>query len=138
MAFLDVLSLLFVPLFGAPKCNTSQIRERDVTLALGGHLLVRQHNNQPKVGICGMRDIGEGVQPGQNMWDEHRTIVWGSELSNEKIKIKKYIVALNGHQLIFQTQQPTKNMRAWQSIHWRGGENGGEHARGLIPSFWDQ
>jgi hypothetical protein len=31
-------------------------RERDVTLALGGRLLVGQHNNQPKVGIHGRRD----------------------------------------------------------------------------------
>ncbi len=45
-AALGALSLLFVPLFGSPKGDTSKIRERDVTSALGGHLLIRQHNNQ--------------------------------------------------------------------------------------------
>jgi hypothetical protein len=55
--------LLFYPLFGAPKCNPSRNRERDwvLVLAFGGHLLVGQHNNQPKVGICDRRDIGEGA-----------------------------------------------------------------------------
>jgi hypothetical protein len=76
--------LLFVPFLGASKCNTSQIREKDVTSALGAHLLVRQHNNQPKIGICSRRDIGEGAQPGWNVWDGHRTIVWGIKLSDTK------------------------------------------------------
>ncbi len=49
---IGALSLLFVPLFGAPKCNTSKIRERDMISALGGHLLVRHHNNHLKVGIA--------------------------------------------------------------------------------------
>ncbi len=80
------LSLLFVPLFGAPKHNTSKIRERDVTLALGGHLLVGQRNNQPKVGVRGRRDIGEGARSGQNVWDGRYTIVWGDKLSNKKNK----------------------------------------------------
>jgi hypothetical protein len=91
-----VLLLLFVPLFGVPKCNTLKIRERDVTSALGGHLLVGQHNNQPKVGVRGRRDIGEGARTGQNVWGRRHTIVWGSELSNKKNKTKKNIVALNG------------------------------------------
>jgi hypothetical protein len=76
-------------LFGAPKCNTSKIRERDVTLALGGHLLVGQHNNQPKVGVRGRRDIGEGARTGQNVWVGCHTILWGGKLSNKKIKTKK-------------------------------------------------
>ncbi len=75
------LLLLFVPLFGASKRNTSKIRERDVTSALGGHLLVGQHNNQPKVGVCSRRDIGKGARPGRNMWGRHHTIVWGGKLS---------------------------------------------------------
>jgi hypothetical protein len=70
-------SLLFVPLLGMPKRSTSKIIERDVTLALGGHLLVEQHNNQPKVGIRGRRDIREGTQPGRNELGGHHTIVWG-------------------------------------------------------------
>ncbi len=51
-----------------------------MTLALGGHLLVGQHNNQLKVGVCGMRDIGEGARPGRNVWEGHHTIVWGGKL----------------------------------------------------------
>ncbi len=82
----DALSLLFVPSFGVPKCNTSKIRECDVTSALGGHLLVGQHNNQPKVGVRSRRDIGEGARPGWNVWGGRHTIVWGSKLSNNKIK----------------------------------------------------
>jgi hypothetical protein len=62
---LDALSLLFVPSFQAPKRNTSKITERDATSALGGHLLVGQHNNQPKVSVRGRRDIGEGTQSGR-------------------------------------------------------------------------
>ncbi len=69
-----MLSLLFVPLFGALKRKTSKIRERDVTLALGGHLLVGQHNNQPKVSVCGRRDIGEGARPGRNVWGRRHKI----------------------------------------------------------------
>ncbi len=83
-AALGVLLLLFVTLFGVPKRNTSKIRERDVTLALGGHLLVRQHNNQPKVGVCGRRGVGEGARSGRNVWGRHHTIVWGGKLSNKK------------------------------------------------------
>ncbi len=64
-AALDALSLLFVPSFQAPKRNTSKITERDATLALGGHLLVGQHNNQPKVSVRSRRDIGEGAQSGR-------------------------------------------------------------------------
>jgi hypothetical protein len=66
-------------------------RERDGVTALSGHLLVGQHNNQPKVGIRGRRDIGEGAQPGRNTWGGHRTIVWGSELSHKKNKKTKKI-----------------------------------------------
>jgi hypothetical protein len=71
------------------KTQHIKIRERDVTSALGGHLLVGQHNNQPKVGVLGRRDIGEGARPGRNMWGGRRTIVWGGKLRDEKIKINK-------------------------------------------------
>ncbi len=73
------------------KRNTSKIRERDVTLALGGHLLVWQHNNQPKVGVCGRRDVGEGAQPGRNMWGRRHTIVWGGELSKKNCRGIKWL-----------------------------------------------
>jgi hypothetical protein len=89
---LGALSLLFVPLFGAPKPNTSKIRERDVTSALGGHHLVGQHKNQPKVDVRGRRDIAEDARPGQNVWGRRHTIAWGGKLSNKKIKIKKRCV----------------------------------------------
>ncbi len=32
------------------------------------------------------------------MWGGRHTIVWGGKMSNKKLKIKKYVVALNGHQ----------------------------------------
>ncbi len=83
------LSLLFVPLFRAPKHNTSKIRERDVDSALSGHLLVGQHNNQPKAGVRGRRDDGEGARSGRNIWGGRHAIVWGGKLSNKKKKIKK-------------------------------------------------
>jgi hypothetical protein len=88
---LGALLPLFYPLFGVPKRNPSKNRERDGVLALGGHLLVGQHNNQPKVGVCGRRDIGEGAQPGRNVWDGCCTIVWGNKLSNKKLKIKNML-----------------------------------------------
>jgi hypothetical protein len=80
------LLLLFVPLFGAPKRNTFKMRERDVTLVLGGYLFVAQHNNQLKVGVCGRRDIGEGARTGRNVWGGRHTIVWGGKLSNNNKK----------------------------------------------------
>ena len=70
-----VLLPLFYPLVGVPKHKPSKNRERGWVSALGGHLLVRQHNNQPKVGVHGRGDIVEGTQPGWNMWGRHRTIV---------------------------------------------------------------
>jgi hypothetical protein len=85
---LGALLPLFYPLFGVPKCKPSKNRERIGVLALGGHRLVEQHNNQLKVGVCGRRDIGEGARPGRNVWGGRRTIIWGGKLSNKKIKIK--------------------------------------------------
>jgi hypothetical protein len=73
--------------------------------------LAGQHNNQPKVAVHGRRDIGEGAQSGRGVWGGHHTIIWGGKLSNIKNK-KKIVMALNGCQLIFQMQQPTKYMRA--------------------------
>ncbi len=52
--------------------------------------MVGQHNNQPKVGVHGRRDIREGERSGLNMWGGHHTIVWGGKLSNKKLyKLKK-------------------------------------------------
>jgi hypothetical protein len=62
-------------LFGVPKCNPLKNRERDRVSALGGHLLGGQHNNQPKVGVCGRKDIGEGAGPGWYMWGGRHTII---------------------------------------------------------------
>jgi hypothetical protein len=117
---LGALLPLFYPLFGAPKRNPLKNRERDGILALGSHFLVGRNNNQLKDGIHSRRDIGEGAPPGWNVWGRCRAIVWGGKLSNKKIKIKKYIVALNGRQSIFQMQQPIKNTRR------DGGEEGKE------------
>ncbi len=60
------------------------------------------------------------------------------KLSNTKNNKNKIHMALDGRRLSMVHTTTTKNMQAWGSIHWRGGETGGEHARGLIPSFWDQ
>ncbi len=117
---------------------THQKLERDVTSALGGHLLVRQHSNQPKVGVCGRRDIGECAQTGRNMWGGRCTIIWGGKLSNKKIKIKIYALALNSRRSIFEMQQPAKNKRAqWRRERW-GDLTGGEHGGSVISSFWGQ
>ena len=51
-----------IPCFGASKCNPSKNREGDGALALGGRRLITANNNQPKVGVCGGGDIGEGAR----------------------------------------------------------------------------
>ena len=96
---------LFYPSFGVLKRNPLKNRERDGVSALGGHLLVGQHNNQPKVGVHSGRDIGEGAQPGWNMWDRHRTIVWGGELS------KKIIIRRGLKRLLIYISDATTNQK---------------------------
>ncbi len=74
------------------KMQPIKNREREGVSAFGGHLLVGQHNNQPKFGVRGRRDIGEGAQPGQKcVWDKCHTIVWGTKLSNNKNKNKNML-----------------------------------------------
>ena len=51
-----------IPCFGASKCNPSKNREGDGALALGGRRLITANNNQPKVGVRGGGDIGEGAR----------------------------------------------------------------------------
>ncbi len=72
---------LFCPLFGAPKHNPSKNRERDWVLELSGHLLVRQHSNQPKLGICGRRDIGRGrmIWAEPVGWTPYHHLGWQTE-----------------------------------------------------------
>ena len=54
-------------------------------MALVGHHFIKLNNNQPKVGICGGVDIGEGKQLWQNLWGVHGAIIWGGEWNDEKI-----------------------------------------------------
>ncbi len=129
------LLLLFVHLFGAPKCNTSTIRERDVTLALGGHLLVGQHNNQPKVGICGRRDIGEGARSGWNVWGGRHTIVWGGKLSNDKKKQRRGLKCLPID--ISNATASQKHAGITEERKARSFDRG-ERGERVIPSFWWQ
>ncbi len=73
-----------VPLFGAPNRDPSKNREMEGELTLGGCCQVATHNNQPKVGGRGRRDVGEEVQAGSSEWWGHCPIVWGDNLSDEK------------------------------------------------------
>ncbi len=50
-----------LPLYGAPKWHPSKKRENKWTLTLGGHYLMKEYNNQPKVGI------GEGLEGGKTV-----------------------------------------------------------------------
>ncbi len=79
------LATLLSFVWGAKKQSIKN-RDRDGVSALGGHLLVGQHNNQPKVGVCGRRDIEEGSWPGWNVWGGCRAIIWGGKLSNNAKK----------------------------------------------------
>ncbi len=60
--------------------------------------------------------------------------VRGGKLSNAN-NTKKYVVVLNGHFMIFDTQQPTKKMLAQWSGFTRGGATRSERAGGMIPLF---
>jgi hypothetical protein len=61
--------------------------------------------------------------------------VQGGKVSNAK-KTIKYVLDLDGHVMIFQTQQPTKNMQAQSSGYIGAGATKGERAGGMKPSFW--
>ena len=67
-------------------------------MALGGRHFIKLNNNQPKVGVCGGGDIGEGERLWRNVLVVHSAIVWGGEWNDEKINKLKYIMALGGRQ----------------------------------------
>jgi hypothetical protein len=55
--------------FGTPKYTTSNNREENGALALGGRRLLATHNNQLGVGSRGRRDVGEEARGGWNVWE---------------------------------------------------------------------
>ncbi len=74
-----VLSLLFYPSFGAPKCNQSTNRWRVGVLALGGHSSVILHSNNIYVSVGGGEGIREETRLGQNMWGATFTCCLGRQ-----------------------------------------------------------
>ena len=70
------------------------------------------HNNQPIVGVSSLRDIGEEMRTGRNVWGVLSLRSVRQIERQEKNKKIKYIMALDGRQLIQHTQQSTKNTRA--------------------------
>jgi hypothetical protein len=88
-------------------------REMGGPLALDGRRLMGGHNNQPKVGINGGRGIEEERRPGQNVWGGVVSLL-GAANQRRKKGQQKYFVALDGHQRMKITQQPTKSMPARQ------------------------
>ncbi len=130
------LALIF-PLFGAPKCNASNNKEGWCALALGGHHFNDTHNNQMQDGFNVTVDVREDALPGQSVWKDVVSLL-GAANSNTTTKSQKlkYIVALDGRQSIFFTQQPTKNTQAHRRRRRRRGlTRGGMHG-GMKPSFW--
>jgi hypothetical protein len=77
-----------VPLFGGPTKAPSNNRERGGALALGGHRLMMQRNNQPRVGANDRLESGEEARwSGSAGWD----VLASFGVSNgatKKIKIK--------------------------------------------------
>jgi hypothetical protein len=73
-----------VPLLGAMKCEPSKNKEKVGVLAIGGHCLVIKHNNQPKVGILSRSSVGEGAQPGRNVWRGRGPVVFTIKWSVKK------------------------------------------------------
>ena len=53
--------------FGCRNKSRKIKREGDGAMAVGGHRSIWGHNNQPKVGVGGGRDIGEGARLWQNV-----------------------------------------------------------------------
>ncbi len=82
--------MLFVTANGAIVCWN---RERGRAQALGGRRLVGQHINQPKVGVCSRKDIGEGAQPWGNVWGRCGAIIWLLNWLAKINKRNKYVVA---------------------------------------------
>ncbi len=82
--------------FGLSNRATKTIREMGRPLALDGCRLMGGHNNQLKGNVGGGGCIGEGTQPGWNMWEDVVASFWAANgTTTEKSNIK-YIVALDG------------------------------------------
>jgi hypothetical protein len=79
--------------------------------ALDGRHLMGGHNNQPKVGIDGWRDIEEERRLGQNVWGGVVSLL-GAANRQRKKRQQKYVVALDGHRQMKITQQPTESIPA--------------------------
>jgi hypothetical protein len=62
-------------------------------------VFLNSNNNQPKVGICGGRDIGDGMRLWWNVLERHFCIVWGGKIGNKKINKIQSVLALDGHQM---------------------------------------
>jgi hypothetical protein len=56
------------PSFGVGILIYPKKREIGGPLALDGNCLVGEHNNQPKVGVGGGRDVSEETRPRRNAW----------------------------------------------------------------------
>jgi hypothetical protein len=96
----------------------------------------QKSNNQPIVGGNDVRGDGEGAQLGQSIWGGVVHFVQGGKLRDLKNTKIKYAMALDGCVTIFHMQQPTKNTWVQLSKITRAGATRGEHAGGMIPSFW--
>ncbi len=68
-------------------------------LALDGRHLMWGHNNQPKVVVDSEGGVGEETQPGRNVWGTLSHCL-RRRMERRKIKMKKYIVALDGRRLM--------------------------------------
>jgi hypothetical protein len=55
--------------------------------------------------------VGEDALPGQSMWGDVVSLLGAANPTTTKNQKLKYVVALDGHRLIFYTQQPTKTRR---------------------------
>jgi hypothetical protein len=64
--------------FGRQNILTKIKREGDGAMAIGGWHSILRHNNQPKVGVGGGRDIKKGARLWQNVCGGCFAIVWGS------------------------------------------------------------
>jgi hypothetical protein len=69
--------------FGRRNKSTKIKREGNGAIAVGGRHSTGGHNNQPKVGVGGGKDIGEGARPRRNVCGGRFAVVWGGELSGK-------------------------------------------------------
>ena len=93
-------------------------------LALDGRRLMGGHNNQPKVDVDGEGGVGEETRPGRNVWGTLSHCL-GRQMERQKIKKNKYIVALDGRQLMIDflcNNQPKTGFRdggGYEGEVWR-------------------